>query len=364
MAEDLRVMSMAVALGRRGLGRTWPNPSVGCVIVRDGQIVGRGRTGDGGSPHAEVLALQEAGSFAKGATAYVTLEPCSHYGQTPPCSQALIEAGIARVVGAIDDKDPRVNGKGFQILRNSGVEVVTGVAIEEVEEDHSGFFNRIMKNRPFITLKMATSFDGRIGTASGDSKWITAAPARRFVHALRARHDAVIVGGGTARKDDPMLNVRGLGIDCKTVRVILSRKLDLPSESALSQSIKDFPLWLCHGPEAPEERIHLWDKLGAKLISCRLKAQMIDVEHVMQSLAEKGLTRVFCEGGGTLAASLIDAQCVDELIGFNAGLLVGAEGQPSIAALGIENLSEAPRFVLKTVQKIGPDIMHVWKSQN
>ena len=356
-------MSIALALGRRGLGRTWPNPSVGCVIVRDGQIVGKGCTGDGGRPHAEVLALRQAGSHAKGATAYVTLEPCSHFGQTPPCSQALIDPGIYRVVGAMNDKDPRVNGQGYEMLRNAGVEVATGVAREEAEEDHRGFFKRIMKKSPHITLKMATSFDGRIATASGQSQWITAPPARRFVHALRAQHDAVMVGGGTVRNDNPTLSVRGLGIDHKTVRIIASRKLDLPKESALAESITEFPLWLCHGPDAPEERIQFWDTLGAKLIPCRLKAQMIDVAHMLQGLADQGLTRVFCEGGGALAASLIDAQCVDELIGFNAGLTIGAEGQPSIAALGVENLLEASRFKLKTVQKIGPDIMHVWKNQ-
>ena len=356
-------MTIALNLGRRGLGRTWPNPSVGCVIVRDGQIVGIGCTGDGGRPHAEVLALRQAGSCAKGATAYVTLEPCSHFGQTPPCSQALIEAGIYRVVGATNDKDPRVNGQGFEMLRNAGIEVATGVACEEAEEDHRGFFKRIMKKGPYITLKMATSFDGRIATASGQSQWITAPPARRFVHALRARHDAVMVGSGTVRNDNPMLNVRGLGIDHKTVRVIVSRKLDLPKESALAESITEYPLWLCHGPDAPEERIQFWDALGAKLIPCRLEAQMIDVAQMLQGLADQGLTRVFCEGGGALAASLIDAQCVDELIGFNAGLVIGAEGQPSIAALGIENLFEASRFTLKTIQKIGPDVMHVWKNK-
>ncbi len=356
-------MSIALALGRRGLGRTWPNPSVGCVIVRDGQIVGTGCTGDGGRPHAEIVALRKAGSHAKGATAYVTLEPCSHLGQTPPCSQALIDAGIYRVVGAMNDKDPRVNGQGFEMLRNAGVEVATGVAREEAEEDHRGFFKRIMKKRPHITLKMATSFDGRIATVSGHSQWITAPPARRFVHALRARHDAVMVGAGTVRNDNPMLTVRGLGIDHKTVRVIASCKLDLPKESALAESATEFPLWLCHGPDATEKRIQFWDALGAKLIPCRLKSQMIDVAHMLQGLADQGLTRVFCEGGGALAASLIDARCVDELIGFNAGLTIGAEGQPSIAALGVENLLEASRFTLKTVQKIGPDIMHVWKNQ-
>ena len=355
-------MSIALALGRRGLGRTWPNPSVGCVIVREGQIVGTGCTGDGGRPHAEVIALRQAGSLAKGATAYVTLEPCSHYGETPPCSQTMIDAGIYRVVGAMNDKDPRVDGQGFEMLRHAGVEVATGVACEEAEEDHRGFFKRIMKNCPYITLKMAASFDGHIATASGQSQWITAPPARRFVHALRARHDAVMVGGGTVRSDNPMLNVRGLGIDHKTVRVIVTRKLDLPKESALAESITELPLWLCHGPDAPDERIQFWGALGAQLIACRLKAQMIDVAHMMQGLANQGLTRVFCEGGGALAASLIDAQCVDELIGFNAGLVIGAEGQPSIAALGIENLFEAPRFTLKTIQKIGPDIMHVWKN--
>ena len=361
VSDDLKFMSMALALGRRGLGRTWPNPSVGCVIVAGGRVVGRGRTGDGGRPHAEVLALQQAGSLARGATAYVTLEPCSHFGKTPPCTEALINAGIVRVVGALDDQDPRVNGTGFEQLRKAGIEVVTGLGQKDAAEDHQGFVNRLTKKRPFLTLKMATSFDGRIGTASGQSQWITAPQARNLVHAMRARHDAVMVGGETARKDNPSLTVRGLGIRHETVRIIVSRKLDLPPDSLLAQSAQSAPLWLCHGPDAPQERVKIWSDLGAKLISCRIKSQMIDISDMMEQLTENGLTRVFCEGGGALAASLIESDSVDELIGFNAGLLIGAEGQPAIGALGVQDLSKAPRFALSDVKKIGPDIMHIWR---
>ena len=203
-----RFMAHALALGRRGLGRVWPNPAVGCVIVQDGRIVGRGFTQPGGRPHAETMALAQAGDAARGATVYVTLEPCSHHGQTPPCAQALIDAGVAHVVGAIQDSDPRVNGAGFDMLRAAGIKVTTGVCAEIAAEDHAGFFAKTTLGRPFLTLKLANSFDGRIATASGDSQWITGPQARRLVHGMRANHDAVLVGAGTARADDPMLTVQ------------------------------------------------------------------------------------------------------------------------------------------------------------
>ncbi len=219
---DKRYMALALALGRRGQGNCWPNPAVGCVIVRDGRIVGRGWTQPGGRPHAEVEALAQAGALARGATAYVTLEPCSHHGKTPPCAEALIAAGVARVVAAIEDSDTRVAGQGFALLRAAGVEVTTGVLEDEAALDHAGFFMKTEQGRPFVTLKLASSLDGRIATATGQSKWITGPEARREVHAMRARHDAVMVGAGTARADDPSLTVRDLGIDHQPARVVVS----------------------------------------------------------------------------------------------------------------------------------------------
>ena len=354
-------MSMALALGRRGLGRTWPNPSVGCILVKNGIVIGRGRTADGGRPHAEVVALKEAGTYAEGATAYITLEPCSHIGRSSACTEALIKAKVARVVAAVEDKDNRVKGEGFAKLRAAGIHVTTGIGLSTALEDHQGFFNRVIKGRPFLTLKLAMSFDGRIATASGQSKWITDMPARRLVHALRAQYDAVMVGGGTARKDNPSLTVRGLGIEHKVVRIVLSSKLDLPMDSKLAKSAKSIPLWLCHSTDVKKDCIEKWEELGAKLFECDTTEGMLDTENVLKQVAGHGLTRVFCEGGGALSASLIKAQLVDEIIGFNSGLFIGADGQPAIAPLGVKDLQSQRKFILMETKKIGPDVMQRWR---
>ena len=358
--SDARFMSLALSMGRRGLGRTWPNPSVGCVIVSDNHIIGRGTTADGGVPHAEVIALAQAGPKARGATAYVTLEPCAHTGKCPPCTEALIKSGIARVVAAIGDDDHRVNGNGFRALKAAGIEVVTGVMADEAFRDHKGFFLRISQNRPLVSLKIATSFDGRIATASGQSKWITDDPARRLVHLMRSRHDAVMVGGGTARLDDPSLNVRSLGIEHQTVRVVVSRHLNLPNDSILARTARQAPLWLCHGAEAKSSQIQKWQDIGAKLIICEDNHGLLDLNEMMARLASLGLTRVFCEGGASLAASLIKSDLVDELIGFGAGVLIGEEGQSSIGGLGVDDLAMAQRWSLEGVRTVGPDIFHKW----
>lgn len=354
-------MALALSLGRRGQGQTWPNPAVGCVIVNHGRIVGRGWTASGGRPHAEPQALARAGSAARGATAYVSLEPCAHHGLTPPCADALIAAGIARVVAPVQDSDPRVEGRGFATLRAAGVEVTKGVMAAEAARDLAGFFLRIREGRPRVTLKLATSFDGRIATATGDSQWITGPQARRHVHALRARHDAVMVGAGTARADDPALTVRGLGITHQPVRIVVSRRLDLPLTGTLARTAQETPLWLCHGPNADPRLIEAWEGLGARLIPCAVQAGQIDPTALLQALGQAGLTSVFCEGGGALAASLIAAGLVDELIGMTAGVLIGAEGQPALATLGIAKLAHAPRFDLIETRRLGPDILHRWQ---
>lgn len=340
----------------------WPNPSVGCVIVSDGRIVGRGWTQDGGRPHAETVALAQAGQQARGATAYVTLEPCAHTGQTGPCAQALSDAGIARAVVAIEDPDARVAGRGLEMLRAAGIEVTLGVCAEAARRDLAGFLARIERGRPMLTLKLASSFDGRIATGSGQSQWITGPQARRAVHMMRARHDAVMVGGGTARQDDPSLTVRDLGVARQPVRVVISRRLDLPLMSKLAQTANEVPLWICHGSDADPHLQDTWSGLGATLLSCPSKAGQLDAAGVMARLAEAGLTRVFCEGGGQLAASLLEAGLVDRLAGFTAGLAIGAEGLPSIGALGLSHLHTAPRFTLDQVHRIGGDVLHEWVS--
>ncbi|SHF23093.1 diaminohydroxyphosphoribosylaminopyrimidine deaminase [Ruegeria intermedia] len=358
---DKRYMALALSLGRRGQGMCWPNPAVGCVIVKDGRIVGRGWTQPGGRPHAETEALAQAGERARGSTAYVSLEPCAHHGKTPPCAQALIDAGVARVVSAIEDSDPRVAGQGFEMLRAAGVEVTTGVMADQAARDHAGFFMKTEQGRPFVTLKLASSFDGRIATASGQSKWITGPDSRRAVHAMRARHDAVMVGAGTARADDPSLTVRDLGVGHQPVRIVVSRHLDIPLLGQLARTSSQIPVWLCHGPSPDSERARAWQGLGATLIPCAVRGHHIDATDLLQQLGRKGLTRVFCEGGSALAASLLADDLVDELVGFTAGLAIGAEGLPAIGALGLEDLSEAPSFELAEARPVGGDVLQVWR---
>lgn len=358
--QDARYMALALTLGRRGLGRVWPNPAVGCVIVQGGRIVGRGWTADGGRPHAEVRALAQAGAAARGATAYVTLEPCAHHGQTPPCADALVAAGVARVVVATGDPDPRVAGRGLAILRAAGIAVEAGVMEAQARADHAGFLARVTAARPFVTLKLASSLDGRIATATGESRWITGPAARRAVHAMRARHDAVLVGGGTARADDPMLTVRDLGIDRQPVRVVVSRRLDLPPASRLAASAPDVPLWLCHGPEAAA-RVPAWQARGARCLEVPSEGRQLSLTAVLAALAGAGLTRVFCEGGGGIAASLLGANLVDEIALFSAGLAIGAEGTPALAAMGLDRLADAPRFTLAKARALGPDALTLWR---
>ncbi|MDF1727968.1 MAG: bifunctional diaminohydroxyphosphoribosylaminopyrimidine deaminase/5-amino-6-(5-phosphoribosylamino)uracil reductase RibD [Sulfitobacter sp.] len=353
-------MDLALGLGRRGLGRVWPNPAVGCVIVSQGRIVGRGWTQPGGRPHAETVALAQAGDSARGATAYVTLEPCAHHGQTPPCAEALVAAGIARCVVACGDSDLRVDGKGIAILRAAGIEVTLGLREAEARAANAGFFCRTELGRPFVTLKLAQSFDGRIATGTGESQWITGPDARRAVHAMRARHDAVMVGGGTARKDDPSLTVRDLGLSHQPARVVISRRLDLPLMGKLARTAREVPLILCHGQDADAHLLQTWRELGATLLPVRVRGAQLDPVDILQQLGAHGLTRIFCEGGSALAASLIEADLVDELIGFTAGLVIGAEGLPGIGALGLARLGEAPRYRLSRTERVGADSLQVW----
>lgn len=361
--DDVRHMHRALELGQHGMGNTWPNPAVGCVIVQGDTVVGEGWTQPGGRPHAETVALLQAGQSAKGATAYVTLEPCAHQGQTPPCADALVAAGVARVVAPIADSDPRVSGQGFERLRAAGIEVTTGVCAEDAAEDHAGFFLRIESGRPLLTLKLATSLDGRIATASGDSQWITGPETRAHVHHLRACHDAVMVGAGTVRADDPLLTVRGIDVPKQPVRVVVSRRLDLPIDGNLARTLDQVPVWLCHAEDAPEDVRLAWQELGAKLLCIPLHGRQVDIPALMQVLGDQGLTRIFCEGGGELAASLLSADCVDRLDLHLGGVVIGAEGRPALGALGLDRLSEAPRFSLKSVRPSGQDVIQSWTRQ-
>jgi diaminohydroxyphosphoribosylaminopyrimidine deaminase/5-amino-6-(5-phosphoribosylamino)uracil reductase len=361
-AADARFMALALALGARGQGSCWPNPAVGCVIVRDGRIVGRGWTQPGGRPHAETEALRQAGAAAEGATAYVSLEPCAHHGKTPPCCDALVAARVGRVVIALRDPDPRVNGNGVARIRAAGIPVTEGLLAERAEAVHAGFLKRQRTGRPALTLKLAASFDGRIATASGESRWITGVAARRHVHLMRARHDAVFVGGGTARADDPMLTVRDMGVARQPVRVVASRRLDLPESGRLAGSAADAPLWLLHGADAPADRIARWQDRGARCMVVAAGAdRQLDPQAALHALGSAGINTVFCEGGGALAASFLGAGLVDTLIGYSAGVVLGAEGWPAFGAMGLSALAQAPRFALVETRALGGDVLHRWQ---
>ncbi len=358
-AADRRFMRLAIGLGMRGLGQVWPNPAVGCVLVRDGRVLARGWTQPGGRPHAEAVAL--ARCDAGGATAYVSLEPCAHHGKTPPCATALTEAGVARVVTALTDPDPRVAGQGHAILRAAGVEVVEGVEAEAARKAQAGFLSRVTTGRPLVTLKLALTLDGRIATAAGESRWITGGLARRVVHGLRACHDAVLVGGGTARADDPDLQVRGLGVARQPVRIVASRGLDLPVQGRLAASARAVPVWLLHGPGAPVAAQASWRAAGAELVAVAEGEGGLDPALMLQALGARGLTRVLCEGGGALAAALLRAGLVDELVVFAAGRLIGAEGRAGVGPLGLDRLADAPHFDLVGVQPVGGDVLQRWR---
>jgi diaminohydroxyphosphoribosylaminopyrimidine deaminase/5-amino-6-(5-phosphoribosylamino)uracil reductase len=353
-------MRHALGLGARGLGATWPNPAVGCVIVAGGRIVGRGWTAPSGRPHAETQALAQAGAAARGATAYVTLEPCAHHGQTPPCAEALITAGVARVVTALSDPDPRVAGRGHAILRAAGIAVTEGVEAGAARQTHAGFLRRVTQGLPALTLKLATSLDGRIATAAGESRWITGPEARRHVHALRLCHDAVMIGAGTARADDPDLRVRDLGAQHQPVRIVLDTRLSLDPAARLGQSAREAPVWLCHGPAAPEAARSRWAATGARLIACEATAGGIDVTDALRRLAALGLTRVLCEGGGQLAASLLRDGLVTEAVLYTAGLSLGADGRAAVGPMDLAHLADAPRFRLAETTTLGPDVMTRW----
>lgn len=363
-ARDAGWMRTALGLARRGLGRVWPNPAVGCVIVASGgEVVGRGRTADGGRPHAEAVALAEAGERARGATVYVTLEPCVHAGRAGPCTEALIAAGVARVVVAIEDPDPRMSGGGIAALQAAGIAVEVGCLAAEAAALNRGFLRRVATGRPMMTLKLAASLDGRIATGTGESRWITGPRARSEVHLLRAQTDAVLVGAGTVRSDNPRLNVRELGMsDRHPVRVVVSGALALPRDGHLAATVARSPLWLCHDVEAEEARRAAWTELGAELIEIPFQADgQLDLSAMMQRLGERGITRVLCEGGGRLAAALIEDDLVDELVCYTAGLALGASAVPAIGDLDITALQLAPRFSLVDVTAIGPDMRSRWQ---
>jgi diaminohydroxyphosphoribosylaminopyrimidine deaminase/5-amino-6-(5-phosphoribosylamino)uracil reductase len=362
---DLTMMRAALALARRGLGTVWPNPSVGCVIVKDGHVVGRGWTGRGGRPHGETEALRRAGAAAHGATAYVTLEPCSHWGKTPPCADALIAAGLRRIVIALEDPDPRVAGSGIETLRKAGFAVEIGLCAAEAAELNTGFLQRIRLGRPLVTLKLATSLDGRIATASGESRWITGPAARERAHLLRATHDAILVGTDTVLTDDPQLTCRlpGLG-DRSPVRIVIDRLLRIPSTARIVADARHVPTWVVTLRSAELSRQKSLRDAGVEVIAADPNAAgAIDLATAVGALGKRGLTRLLVEGGGRLAAALLRAQLVDRLIWFHAPLLLGGDGVPAVAALETRVLADMPHFERLATETVGEDGVTVFRAR-
>ena len=364
-STDLAMMRAALVLARRGLGTVWPNPSVGCVIVKDGHVVGRGWTQRGGRPHGETEALRRAGAAAQGATAYVTLEPCSHWGKTPPCADALVAAGLRRVVVAIEDPDPRVAGGGIEALRKAGLAVEVGVCAAEAAELNAGFLQRVRLGRPLVTLKLATSLDGRIATSAGESRWITGPPARERTHLLRATHDAILVGTDTVLADDPQLTCRlpGLG-DHSPVRIVIDRQLRIPPTARIITEARRVPTWLVTLSSADPGRQKSLRDAGVEVIAAEPNAAgTIDLTAVLGLLGKRGLTRLLVEGGGRLAAALLRAHLVDRLAWFHAPLLLGGDGVPAVAALNTGALTEMPQFERIGAEIIGEDGLAVFRAR-
>ncbi len=359
--SDDDYLGVALALAQRGLGNVWPNPAVGCVLVHPGRdpvgdlVVGRGWTQPGGRPHAETMALEQAGPRAKGATAYVSLEPCAHQGQTAPCAGALITAKIARVVMSLPDPDSRVNGRGAAMLRAAGV-TVDWAESEAAAALNAGFLSKVNQGRPLVTLKLASTLDGRIALGGGESQWITGPQARARGHLLRAEHDAVLVGIGTALADDPELTCRLPGmIGQSPVRVVLDSHLRLPGDSRLVQGAKDHPLWLVTGPGQNSRAL---DKPGVDILAAPLDGQgRIDPRGALEALAERGITRVLLEGGSGVATAFLAAEVVNYLAWFRAPGLIGDDGLAVVGALRVAGLANMPRFQRQGIEALGDDVL-------
>lgn len=357
-ARDRAHMAVALGLARRGLGRVWPNPAVGCVLVRDGIVVGRGWTQPGGRPHAETRALAQAGARARGACAYVTLEPCSHHGQTPPCAEALIAAGVARVVVALTDPDPRVAGRGIAALRAAGITVAEGVGRAEAAAINAGFLSRIAQARPLLTLKLATTLDGRSALADGTSQWITGPAARAHGQMLRATHDAILIGAATAAADNPQLTCRLPGLaGCSPVRVVLDRAAALAADLALFTTARQIPSWWVVGPEVEAARTARHTTQGVRVLRAPVGTDGFDLTAALTMLGDAGLTRVLVESGGRLAGALLAAGLVDRLMWYRAAALIGADGRAAVGPLAVGRLADCPRFERLSVRRLGDDMV-------
>ncbi|UFS71205.1 bifunctional diaminohydroxyphosphoribosylaminopyrimidine deaminase/5-amino-6-(5-phosphoribosylamino)uracil reductase RibD [Geomonas sp. RF6] len=350
-----KMMRRALALARRGLGRTSPNPAVGCVIVKDGEIVGRGYHKKAGTPHAEVHALADAGALAEGADVYVTLEPCAHYGKTPPCAKALVEARVARVFVAVVDPNPLVGGKGIAILREAGIEVETGILEEECREINEPFFKWIATGLPFVILKSALTLDGKSATASGDSKWVTSAAARQRVHRLRGQVDGIMVGVGTALKDDPLLTCRAPG-GKDPIRIVVDSSLRLPLHAAVFNPHSKAPTVVatCCGDPV---RVEALLAHGAEVICCSERDGRVDLLDLWAHLGKRGIQSILLEGGASLAAEALRLGLIDKFQIYLAPKLVGGEGLGLFSGAGVPLMADAYPLERVTVERVGVDLL-------
>ena len=359
--QDRRFMALALTLGRRGLGRTWPNPAVGAVIVSGGDagspvIVGRGWTQAGGRPHAEIEAIGRAGAAARGAALYVTLEPCAHHGKSPPCADAVIAAGLSRVVSALEDPNPEVAGAGHARLRAAGIAVAVGIGAEEAGHDHAGHIRRVRDGRPHVVLKLAISADGKAAAAGRQPVAITAAAARDRVHLLRAQSDAIMIGIGTALADDPMLTCRLPGMaGYSPVRIVLDSALRLPLGSRLVRSARDVPVWVVAGADDARAAERALETEGVTVLRAAEMNGRLDLASVLKLIAGRGITRLMLEGGPTLAAAFLGADLVDEAVLFHSPKILGAEGIDALDGLPLTALTRSPRLKCVASEPVGAD---------
>jgi diaminohydroxyphosphoribosylaminopyrimidine deaminase/5-amino-6-(5-phosphoribosylamino)uracil reductase len=360
--QDVAFMGEALVLAEQGLYSTHPNPRVGAVLVKDGFVVGRGAHLQAGKPHAEVFALAEAGDAARGATAYVTLEPCSHQGRTPPCADALIAAGVERVVIAMRDPNPLVAGRGVEYLRAAGVVVDEGCLEAAAETLNPGFLQRMRHGRPWMRLKQAMSLDGRAALANGQSQWLTGEAARADVQLERARASAILVGIGTMLADNPRLAPRlDVAPQRYPVKIILDTHLRTPPDAALFNT--PGAVWICHSPDAPSAARKALRAAGAELLPCRGTGGELDWQEVMTMLAQREMNDILVEAGPGIAASLFTAGLVDEWLLYVAPLLFGQDARPVLATGPYANLAEVPRWSVINTTQLGDDVKWTLRPQ-
>lgn len=349
-------MRLAVGQARRGLGRTSPNPPVGAVIAAKGAVVGRGYHRRAGQPHAEIEALRTAGSQARGGTLYVTLEPCAHHGRTPPCTDAIIAAGLRRVVFGSRDPNPSVCGDGMGKLRQAGLQVSNGIEQAACDELIAAFRKHVTTGMPLVTLKLAASLDGRIATVTGESRWITGEDSRRFAHRLRAEHDAVLVGAETVRRDDPALTCRLRG-GHNPLRVVLDGRLRIPLTARVLSGTDAAATLVVTRRQPPASKLRRIENLGVPVLRLPDRAGRISMAQLLRALGRRGIMSVLIEGGATVAAAAIAARVVDRVLIFYAPKLIGGDGRPMLGSIGLRRLMGGPRMKPLRVKRFAMDVL-------